>query len=439
MAMRDPLKGIRVRVIPMGCRTNISESEALCSAFAAAGSILVDEGPLDVVILVSCSVTAEADRKCRQLIRRLRRNDPSALILATGCWAQKASSQEASSLGLDCLVGNRLKYRIPTIVSEMLKGERTAHFPRIERIDVSGYHGWDPLFLEKPQSRTRAFIKIQDGCDHRCAYCIIPDLRGRPVERAHGEILDEVSRVTRSGCKEVVFTGINLGMYGRSSGMSLGELVRRTGDIEGIARIRFGSLEPFAITESLLWDLSNTTKFCHHLHIPLQSGDDGVLDRMRRGYSSEEFVRYVDIARGILGEDLHISTDIIAGFPGESEDAFGATLLLLSRVRVGRLHVFPFSPRNGTSAAALASRIPGVASRSRVNRALVLGRDLLDAYCRMWVGREIDILVEKSEGGQFEGLSQHFIRVESRGDAVAGEIRTVTVSHADDGVLKAFV
>lgn len=423
----------------MGCRTNIFESEALCSEFTSAGSVIVCEGVLDAAILVSCSVTAEADRKCRQMLRRLRRDNPGALILATGCWAQKASLQEAVSLGLDCLVGNRLKYRIPAIVGEMLTTERPVALPRIERIDVSEHHGWDPLFLEKPQARTRAFIKVQDGCDHRCSYCIIPDLRGRPVERLPSEVLDEIARVALAGCKEIVFTGINLGMYGRSSGMSLGELVRRAGDIEGIVRIRFGSLEPFALTDSLLRDLSNTAQFCHHLHLPLQSGDDEVLKRMHRGYSAEDFVRYTDLAREILGDDIHISTDMIAGFPGESEEAFGATLLLVSRVRVGRLHVFRFSPRDGTSAAALAGRIPGEVSRSRVNRALALGRDLLDAYCRVWVGRNIDILVEKSEGGQFEGLSPHFIRVESRGDVAVGEIGTVTVSNVDDGVLEAFV
>ena len=437
--MTDSLKDIRVRVIPMGCRTNISESEALCSEFAAAGSVLADEGTLDVAVLLSCSVTAEADRKCRQLIRRLRRDNPFALILAAGCWAQKASTQEASSLGLDCLVGNRLKHRILPIVREILAVGRDDGTLRIERIDVSDHHGWDPLFLAKPQIRTRAFIKIQDGCDHRCTYCIIPDLRGRHVERVPEEILEEVARVAVTGCREVVFTGINLGMYGISSDMSLGELVRRTGDIGGIERIRFGSLEPFAITGSLLRDLADTAQFCPHLHLPLQSGDDGILDRMRRGYSADEFVRYADLAREALGDDLHISTDVIAGFPGESEEAFDATLMLLSRVRAGRLHVFPFSARNGTPAAAFGGSIPKEISRSRVSRALAMGKELLDSYCRGWEGRSIDILVEKSENGYFEGLSPHFIRVVSRGDAVAGEIMTVSVSHVEDGVLKASV
>lgn len=437
--MTDPLKGARVRLIPMGCRTNISESEALCSAFSAAGSLIADEGTLDVAILVSCSVTAEADRKCRQTLRRMRRDNPRALIVAAGCWAQKVSLEEASSLGLDCLVGNRLKHRIPSIVREMLSTGRSAQPPRIERVDVSEDRGWDPLFLDRPQTRTRAFIKIQDGCSHRCTYCVIPDLRGRPVERAPGEVLDEVARIALSGCREVVFTGINLGMYGRSSGMPLGELVRRTGDITGIGRIRFGSLEPFSLTEGLLRDLANTEQFCPHLHLPLQSGDDNILDRMRRGYSSDEFVRHTDIAREILGNDLHISTDVIAGFPGESEEAFDATLMLLSRVRAGRLHVFPFSARSGTPAAAFGDSIPKEVSRSRVGRALALGRDMLDAYCRSWIGRSIDILVEKSGDGQFEGLSPHFIRVKSSGDAVAGEIRPVVVSSTSDGVLKGFV
>lgn len=437
--MTDFLKGIRVRVIPMGCRTNIFESEALCSEFTNAGSILADESPLDAAVLVSCSVTSEADRKCRQLIRRLRRENPFALILAAGCWAQKASTQEAASLGLDCLVGNRLKHRIPSIVREMLASGRDYDTPRIERIDVSDHQGWDPLFLAKPQARTRAFIKIQDGCDHRCAYCIIPDLRGRPVERAPKEILEEVARVAATGCREIVFTGINLGMYGRNSGMPLGELVRRTGDIGGVGRIRFGSLEPFAITGSLLRDLADTEQFCPHLHLPLQSGDDGILDRMRRGYSADEFVRYADLARETLGEDLHISTDVIAGFPGESEDAFGSTLMILSRVRAGRLHVFPFSARNGTPAAAFGGSIPKEISHLRVSRALAMGKELLDSYCRIWEGRSVDILVEKSGNGHFDGLSPHFIRVESRGDAAVGEIRTVTVSHVEDGVLKASV
>lgn len=423
----------------MGCRTNLFESEALCSSFAAAGSVLTDEGPLDAAVLVSCSVTAEADRKSRQTLRRLRRENPRAIILAAGCWAQSAEPGEAKSLGIDCVVGNGLKHRIPGIVREILAGVKTTGSPRIERVDVLGDREWDPLFIAKPQTRTRAFIKIQDGCDHRCSYCIIPDLRGRSLERPPCDVLSEVERVALSGCSEVVFTGINLGMFGKTSGMALGELVRRAGDISGIRRIRFGSLEPFAITRALLRDLAETRQFCPHLHLPLQSGDDGILALMHRGYSSEDYARYVDLAREILGEDIHISTDIIAGFPGESDEAFAATLWLLSRAKIGRLHVFPFSPRSGTPAASLADHIPGEVSRSRVRQALALGRDLLDAYCRRWVGSNIEILVEKSVEGHFGGLSAHYIRVESRGLSSPGEFRTVTASDAVDGVLKDFV
>ncbi len=437
--MSDRLKGVRVRIIPMGCRTNISESEALCSSFAAAGAVLAPEGPLDVAVLVSCSVTAEADRKSRQAIRRLRRENTRAVILATGCWAQGTEPGDARSLGIDCIVGNGLKHRIPEIVREMLSGGRTSGSLRIERTDVQDDHGWDPLFITTPQNRTRAFIKIQDGCSHRCSYCIIPDLRGRSVERPPEDVLREVKRVALSGCSEVVFTGINLGMFGKTSGMLLGELVRRAGDISGIERIRFGSLEPFAINEVLLRDISQTRQFCPHLHLPLQSGDNGILGLMRRGYSSEDFARCVDLARDFFGEDLHISTDIIAGFPGESDEAFDATLSLLKAVKTGRLHVFPFSPRHGTPAERLAGRIPHGVIRSRVSQALALGRDLLDACCRRWIGSNIDVLVEKCGEGHFEGLSPHYLRVEVLGLSSPGRSTTVTVTDAVDGILKGFV
>lgn len=434
--MPDPLCGLRVRVIPMGCRTNLYESEAICSQFAAAGAVLADEGPFDAAVLMSCSVTAEADRKCRQSIRRMRRDNPGAIIAAAGCWAQDTPTQEACSLGIDLLVGNRLKHRIPALVREMLEAGRVPDEMRIERKDLSVDAGWDDLSLDRPQTRTRGFIKIQDGCDHRCAYCIIPDLRGRPVERSPWDVLEEAGRIALSGCREVVFTGINLGMYGISSGMPLGDLVRRTGAIKGIERIRFGSLEPFALSASLLENLAETPEFCPHLHLPMQSGDEGILKRMLRGYSPDEFVRYAELARGIMGDGIHISTDIIAGFPGESPKAFEATLSMLERVRVGKVHVFPFSSRRGTPAELMDGKVPREEIRSRVGRALEHGTTLLDAFCRGMVGKRVDVLVERSGKGNFEGLSPHFLRVRSRGEAASGDVAGVVVSRTAGGVLE---
>jgi len=433
--MNDPLEGLRVRVVPMGCRTNIFESESLSCSFSEAGAEVVPDGGFDVAVLMTCSVTAEADRKCRQMIRRLRRESPGGLIVASGCWAQKVQAGHAGELGVDCLVGNRIKSRIPDIVRELLLEEGKQESPRVVRVDVQADHGWDPLFLSRPQARTRAFVKIQDGCDHRCSYCIIPDLRGRPVERPPQEILEEVRKIASSGCPEVIFTGINIGMYGKSSGASLGEVIKRAGMVPGIKRIRLGSIEPFALSEELLGDLSGTSKFCPHLHLPLQSGDAGILRKMNRGYTPQEFKACVSMARRFLGDDLHVSTDVIVGFPGESEEAFDSTLGLLESAGIGRVHVFPFSPREGTPAALLEGRVPPEVKNTRRDKALVAGSVLLEGYSSKWPGREVEVLVETNSNGICSGLSRHFLRVEAASGAMPGEVILLTPDSSKNGVL----
>lgn len=433
--MNDLLRGIRIRVVPMGCRTNIFESEALSCSFSGSGAHVVSKGGFEVAVLLTCSVTAEADRKCRQIIRRLRRENPEGLIIAAGCWAQKAHAGEACELGVNCLVGNRIKSRIPGMVSEMLLQGWHRDRPRVERVDVQGDHGWDPLYLSEPQARTRAFVKVQDGCDHRCSYCIIPDLRGNPVERPPLDILDEVSRIASSGCPEVVFTGINIGMYGRCSGATLGELVKRAGTVPGIERIRLGSIEPFAVSRELLEDLSSTPQFCPHLHLPLQSGDAEILEKMNRGYTPRQFEALILQARRILGEDLHVSTDVIVGFPGESEEAFDSTMRLLEITGTGRVHVFPFSPREGTPASLFGGRVQPEVKNSRRARALSTGARLLEAFSEKWVGREVEVLVEANSNGIAEGLSRHFLRVEASCGAVPGGVILVTPDRTKDGVL----
>jgi len=437
--MYDRLRGVRVRILPMGCRTNLFESEALGCSFTEAGALLTDEEVFDAAVVVTCSVTSEADRKCRQNLRRLRRENPDGIIIAAACWAQRISPEEARDLGVDCLVGNRLKFRIPGIVTEMIEHGRPTEGPRIERVDVQNLKEWDPLYLSARRTRTRAFLKIQDGCDHRCAYCIIPDLRGMPVERHPGEILQEVRMLALSGCREVVFTGINLGMFGRTSGVSLGDIVRRTGQVEGIERVRFGSLEPFCLTEDLLEALADTPQFCPHLHIPLQSGDPVILEKMGRGYTPGEFEALVGRARYFLGEDLHLSTDIIVGFPGETDKAFLSTLEMLERAGAGKVHVFPFSLREGTPASLIDGRLPPRVVRSRMDQALSMASELLDRYAGRWVGEEVEILVEKSQGGVVQGLSSHFLRVRVPGEALQGEITTVVPGDTKKGVLLGMV
>jgi threonylcarbamoyladenosine tRNA methylthiotransferase MtaB len=410
----------RILVRSLGCRTNQYEGEALAAAFLARGWLLVEKAPLDAAIVVSCTVTAEADRKVKQLLRRLRRENPGACLVLCGCLAQRVGDAEgAEALGVNLLVGNRRKHLIPDLVEEEIArrrgGKDVAAFAssRILVDDLRTDESWDALFLPALTAHTRAFVKIQDGCDHFCSYCIVPFVRGKPVSRPEADIVSEVTSVAEAGCREVVLTGVHLGRYGASGGaadpFALGTLVRKLSRVPGISRIRFGSLEPFSASEELLRMLADISAFCPHLHIPLQSGDKEVLQRMARGYAPEDFALIIERIRRILGEDVHISTDVLVGFPGEDEGAFRRTLRFLEEMRFGRLHVFPFSPREGTAAARFPGRVsPGIL-RERCEETLALGKDLLRRIMAKWVGRNVRVLVEEDDGLRASGLTEHFL------------------------------
>ena len=433
-AMLEALRGKRIWICSLGCRSNQYEGEALANAFLDVGAILSETPSCDAAVLVSCTVTAEADRKCRQAIRRARRTSPGAVIAACGCWAQKLDAGEASLLGIHMIVGNRKKGDLPALLAERL--ESGGKDLLIAREDVLSSRKWDPLVLSRPVLHTRAFIKIQDGCNHFCSYCAIPWVRGFPVSRPLSEVEKEVRRVVESGCSEVVLTGIHLGLYGRREGMSLAGLVRLLASVRGLKRIRFGSLEPFGLDHELLDVLAETPLFCPHLHLPLQSGSPSVLSLMKRGYGPGEFIRLVERVRSRLGEDVHVSTDILVGFPGEDEDAFSDTLSVMKECRFGKVHVFPFSPREGTEAASFPGRVSFGELAVRKNRALAQAEDQLRAYCARWVGRDQPVLVEQVRGSSFQGLTPSFLRVTGKGGAVRGEEKMVRITRAGDDCLR---
>lgn len=412
------LKGKRYKIIIQGCRTNQYEGEAIAAALEKEGAIPSDVSP-DIVVIVTCTITAVADRKCRKLIRRAKRENPSAAVVACGCCIQKMDEAERLTLGIDIAAGNRLKDKIPGLLSCWFKDREILSEldPDILRSSL-----WDNLKLDRPRLHTRAFLKIQDGCDHFCSYCIVPYVRGASVSRDSGEILAEALRIAASGCAEIVLTGIHIGLY-----RDLGELVRRIGSISGIKRIRFGSLEPFAVDEDLLAALASVETFCPHLHLPLQSGDDGVLEQMRRGYTSSGFAKIVGLARKKLGGKLHISTDLMVGFPGEDEKAFENSLRFAKEMGFGKIHVFPYSPREGTMAAQF-RRPPLKEVKERVSRALHLAAALHKNYASAWIGREVSVLVEEINRGVIKGLTPHFIRVitADSGDVTPGTEISVT-------------
>lgn len=428
-----PLEGKRIFVHALGCRTNIYEASALSSMLSEAGAQIVDRLPFDIAIVLTCTVTSTADKKCRQLIRRLRHELPDAAIVACGCFVQRASREDLSALGVDLAVGSRLKGKLPELLSALLEGK--IERGKVLTADLWLESGWDDLHLNCTGSRARAFLKVQDGCDRFCTYCVIPFVRGRPVSRGLDDVESEARKLVEGGCCELILTGVNLGLYRSDISSSLGELVRRLGRIEGLSRLRFGSIEPFAVDEELLRALAETPKFCPHLHIPLQSGDDGVLAKMERGYTSADFAKMAERVRAILGEDVHMSTDLLVGFPGEDEAAFGRSLKLLSSLGFGRLHVFPYSPRPGTKAWGIAGRVGRKVAHERVREAIALGETLLDRYASRWLGREVEVLVEGRTDEVSFGYTRHYLRAEARGNgATHPEVRIKALKVQDGGL-----
>lgn len=404
------LEGKRFYIFAMGCRSNQYEGEALASALRAKGAVLSIDNP-DIIVVVTCTITSQADMKTRKLFRKLRKKNPEAYIVATGCYAQGASGGDLSALGVNLLVGNRLKHRIVDLIEEHCGADRCFNEVRTQLV---GNQHWDSLQLDTPGSHARAFVKIQDGCNHGCSYCIVPSVRGTPSSRDPKDILAEVWRVVDSGCLEVVLTGVHLGLYSYD-GTSLADLVLKLAEIPKMKRLRFGSIEPFAVTRNLLAALAETHCFCPHLHIPLQSGDDAVLSRMHRGYTRHDFYKIVERSREFLGENTHFSTDLMVGFPGETEEAFQNSLQLLAQLKFGKIHVFPYSARKGTDACAMENQIGADVIKERTAEALEFSTRQLDRYSRSWMGKSVSILVEKAKDTGLEGWTKHYIRAIANG------------------------
>lgn len=415
------LRGVPVWLHVLGCRSNLCEGDFLAGDLEARGALVRREPEgARAAVLVSCSVTAEADRKCRQLVRRARRAvGEEGVVAVCGCWAQGVEAEAARELGVDLLVGNRRKSLLAEALDAALRQGRA--FCDL-RADLGADRSWEELPMGAPRLHSRAFIKVQEGCDHFCTYCVIPFLRGRSVSRPLADVLAEVRRVSEGGCREAVLTGIHLGMYGRDRGSSLAELVRAVSECGALDRLRLGSLEPFSLDGVLLDALADSPIFCPHLHLPLQSGDDGVLSLMRRGYTADDFARVCEAARSRLGTDLHISSDVLVGFPGEDDAAFHGTTALMRRVGMGRVHVFPYSERRGTLAASLPGRVEPSVRAERAAEAAAVGMELLSGYARRFVGRTLEVLAE----GDGAGYTPQFLEAAWEGGSPPG--RTVRVA-----------
>jgi len=412
-----------------GCRTNQYEGEAIAASLEKAGAVRSPDTP-DITVIVSCTITAAADRKCRKLIRKMRRQNPNSLIIVCGCYAQRMSDSDRAALGVDILIGNRMKHKIAELAAEWFTKKEPGSTFSIFDDDIMTDSSWDALLLDRPRLHTRAFLKVQDGCSHFCSYCIVPYVRGNPVSRNVNDALAEAEMIVYSGCPEIVLTGVHLGLH-----EDLPDLVRKIGSIKGLKRLRFGSIEPFAVDGELLDAIAKTETFCRHLHLPLQSGDDSVLAAMRRGYTTGGFREITDNIRDKLGNEIHLSTDLMVGFPGEDEEAFEKSIKFIKDIGFGKVHVFNYSPREGTDAA-LMQCPPEKDVRKRMERALSTAETLHRDYCSRWIGKEVEILVEEDRDGVVHGLTGNYIRVAALSkDTLPGEEITVGAQGYVGGVL----
>ena len=378
----------------LGCKVNAYETEAMQELLEQAGYQIVPfEEQADVYIINTCTVTNVADRKSRQMIHRARKKNPGAVIVAAGCYVQ---TRDAAGLDadIDIVIGNNKKKEIARVLEDYFR-EKGAGAKKIERVDIGHTSEYEDLAVSRTAGHTRVFLKVQDGCNQFCSYCIIPYARGRVRSRSREEVVAEVRRLAERGYKEVVLTGIHLSSYGTDIGDDLLSLILSVHEVEGICRIRLGSLEPGIITEEFARTLSECPKFCPHFHLSLQSGCDATLKRMNRRYDTAQYEEKCQILRKYF-QDPALTTDVIVGFPGETEEEFEASRAFIDRINFYETHIFKYSRREGTRAAVMDGQVPDSVKTKRSALLLELGKKKQWEYEEKLLGTTREVLMEES-------------------------------------------
>ncbi len=393
--MDKSLKSARVALDTLGCKLNQAETEFLARQFALAGCRLVSSSDeADIYILNTCTVTHIADRKSRHLLRLAHRRNPEALLVATGCYAQRAQQELSQIDGVRLVLGNDDKMNLVQLLDESGYLSQTAGVQRYR------YNG---SYL-----RNRSFIKVQDGCNNFCAYCIVPLVRGKQKSLPYGQVIAQVKEKVAQGYKEVVLTGTEIGSYGYD-GLNLKGLLDIILSETDIMRLRLSSIQPQEINPELI-ELWRNTRLCPHLHLSLQSGSDSVLKRMKRHYSTEDYQKAVSLIRSVVPEAA-ITTDVIVGFPGESDSEFEESYNFCQKIGFARIHVFPFSPRPSTEAAKMKGQVSDRVKKQRSQRMLALAKESAQNFRQQFLGKTMPVLWEQKNNGIWSGLTANYIRV----------------------------
>ncbi len=411
----------------LGCKVNAYETEVMGRLLADAGYEIVPFEPgADVYVINTCTVTNIADRKSRQMLHRARKMNPDAIVVAAGCYVQTSAEAAQEDPSIDIVLGNNRKNELLEAIrlfEEVRAGKDTEMESKravyTDVADLGTSREYEKMFLPKTQEHTRASIKVQDGCNQFCSYCIIPYARGRVRSRTPEDVVSEVRALAGNGCREVVLTGIHLSSYGTDVGSSLLALIQAVHEVEGISRIRLGSLEPGIITRESAGILASLPKLCPHFHLSLQSGCDETLKRMNRKYTSGEYEEKCAVLREVFSNPA-LTTDVIVGFPQETEEEFETTVRFLEKLQLYETHIFKYSRRQGTRAAAMPGQIDERVKAERSDRLIALGEKNRRRFAASWQGREAEALLEEKivlDGKEYwTGYTKEYLRVAVRSD-----------------------
>lgn len=424
------MKSKKAAFITLGCKVNTAETEGMKKLFRDAGYEIVPESEFaDVYIVNTCTVTNMGDRKSRHMLRRASKLNPDAVIAAVGCFAQVSPDEAAKIEGVNLVVGNNMKHNIVELVEKVKENGPQKYVN--ERKELSDF---EELPIETYDDHTRAFIKIQDGCDQFCSYCIIPYARGPVRSRGIPEIIKEAEALIQRGFKEIVLTGIHLSSYGVKEGTGLGELIRELHKVDGLERIRIGSLEPMFLSQDFVNGMETLPKLCPHFHISLQSGCGATLKRMNRKYTPEDYRNIVKRLREKV-PDVTVTTDIMVGFPGETEEEFRESYEFCKEIGFLWIHVFKYSPRKGTPAARYPSQIDATVKEHRSKIMIELAEEMKRNVLASFIGREMPVLIEQPAGensDDMEGHTPNYLPVVVRTEREnAGEIINVRLDSVE--------
>ena len=419
-----------VALITLGCKVNQYETNAMSQKLIENGYKVVEHTQkADIYIINTCTVTNMSDRKSRQMIRRAKEMNPKAFIIAVGCYVQVSKEEVEKIEEIDLALGNEEKVNIVDYCNKLLEEKDSEKQSAME--DVMQAKEFSEFGETSYTEKTRAVIKVQDGCDRFCSYCIIPYARGRVRSRKPEHIIKEIENIAKQGIKEVVITGIHIASYGKDfrNGYKLIDLLEEINQIEGIERIRLGSIEPLLITEEFVQRLTKLEKICEHFHLSLQSGCDETLKRMNRRYTIEQFTEIVERLR-VAYSNVNLTTDIIVGFPGETEEEFNKTYKFLENIKFYKMHIFKYSQRKGTKAAEMPEQISPEEKEKRSKKLIELSDKNEEEYNKKYIGKTVEVLWEEEKQGTYKGHTKNYVLVESNNKHQENMLEQVVIKEA---------